>query len=299
MRRRQFLSIMGAGAASLSTSAFASTPENELPDGFGMLVDTTECIGCRKCEGACARSNELTDRPSDSYEDQGVFQESRRMTPDAYTVVNRYPSPVPAEKPTFVKVQCMHCLKPACASARIARALEWQEKGAVTYNASRCMGCRYCMVACPFQVPTYEYNNAFAPRVRKCTFCFERVAKEGKMPACAEVCPPMCLTFAKRSELITLAREKIKQQPERYFNHIYGETEVGGTGWLYVTPRPASTLGFLELDDRPIPKLTETIQHSVFKHGIPPLLLAGFLAAAMKTFGTAEHPAPDDKGTPL
>jgi Fe-S-cluster-containing dehydrogenase component len=186
----------------------------------------------------------------------------------------------------------MHCLKPACASACIVGALRRQETGAVTYDAWKCMGCRYCMVACPFQVPAYEYDNALTPTVRKCTFCFERVKNEGGVPACAEICPPMCLTFAKRSELLVLARNKIQENPSRYAPQIYGEHEVGGTSWLYLTPRPAGELGFLKLGGTPVPQLTESIQHSVFKFGLPPLFLFGVLGAAMKTFARSDSEEP-------
>ena len=255
-----------------------------------MLVDTTECIGCRKCEWACAQANQLTDYPLEAYEDDDVFDHPRRMTEDAFTVVNRYPGAAESETPAYVKAQCMHCLKPACVSACLVGALQKQPNGAVTYDAWKCIGCRYCMVACPFQVPAYEYNDAVTPRVRKCTFCFERVEKEGKMPACAEMCPPMCLTFAKRNELIKLAHEKIQSNPDRYVDHVYGENELGGTAWMYLTARPASELGVPEFDNKPIPEYTEPLQHSLFKFGLPPAMLFGVLTAAMKTFGEKHEP---------
>ncbi len=291
MDRRQFLQILGAagisGAAGSASAAESSAPSE---DGFGMLVDTTECIGCRKCEWACSEANQLTNQPLEAYEDTGVFEHPRRMTNDAFTVVNRYANPDNPKAPTYVKAQCMHCLKPACASACLVGALSKKPNGTVAYDAWKCIGCRYCMVACPFQVPAYEYDDAFTPRVRKCTFCFERVEKEGKMPACAEMCPPMCLTFAKRSELIKLAHEKIQSNPGRYVDHVYGEHELGGTAWMYLTPRPAPELGFLEFGEKPIPEYTEPLQHSLFKFGVPPVLLFGVLTAAMKTFGEKQEP---------
>ncbi len=273
--------------------AFASSSESTPSgDSMGMLVDTTECIGCRKCEWACSQANGLTDLPLEAYEDTSVFATPRRMEANAFTVVNQYANPSGSGKPTSVKSQCMHCLRPACVSACIVGALQRKPNGAVTYDAWKCIGCRYCMVACPFQVPAYEYDDALTPRVRKCTFCFERVQRDGTIPACAAICPPMCLTYAKRSELLTLAREKIAASPDKYHDHIYGEHEVGGTSWLYLTSRPAAEFGLLDLDDKPVPELTESIQHSVFKFGIPPLLLFGLLGAAMNTFAK-EEPAED------
>lgn len=286
--RRDFLAAVGAGTAGAWVANPAVAQEAASSQPFAMLVDTTQCIGCRKCEWACAQSNQLTDKPADAYEDTTVFDSPRRMKADAYTVVNRYTNPSDAAKPIFVKAQCMHCLKPACASACLVGALHRDKSGAVTYDSWKCMGCRYCMVACPFQVPAYEYSNPLTPVVSKCSFCFERVQKEGKLPACAEMCPPMCLTFAPRDEVLALARQRIQDNPDRYVPHIYGEHEVGGTAWLYLTSRPATELGLLNLPGKPVTELPETLQHSVFKYGIPPLLLFGVLGMAMKTFHPEE-----------
>lgn len=272
----------------LSSPGAAASEAEPLPDPMGMLVDTTECIGCRKCEWACNEAQRLTHKPIQEFEDMSVFDRTRRMTSDAFTVVNRYDNPANPEKPVHVKIQCMHCLEPACVSACLVRALQRADNGAVVYDAYKCIGCRYCMLACPFEVPAYEYHVPLTPRVMKCNFCFDRVAKEGRLPACAEMCPPMSLTFGKRSELLTLAHAKMETHPGRYVPRVYGEQEVGGTGWLYLASRPFEELGFLKLESEPVPQLTETIQHSVFKYGLPPLLLYGLLGAAMKVFKAPE-----------
>jgi len=289
MNRRAFLGAAGAGVVGgilLPNPAGAS--ESLALGGMGMLVDTTDCIGCRKCEFACAQENHLTDAPVEAYEDESVFAASRRMDAEAYTVVNRYPNPANLERPIHVKLQCMHCLEPACESACLVGALRREVNGAVSYDANKCMGCRYCMVACPFQVPAYEYDNAFTPKVQKCSLCFERISQDGRIPACAEMCPPMCLTFGKRSELLQLARDKIAADPERYEDRIYGEHEAGGTSWLYLAARPFDELGFLDVGDTPAPRLTETIQHSIFKFGALPAMLFGLLGVAMRTFGGSD-----------
>jgi Fe-S-cluster-containing dehydrogenase component len=142
--------------------------------------------------------------------------------------------------PRYAKKQCMHCIAPACASACPVRAMDKLPTGPVVYNASKCMGCRYCMLACPFDVPKYEYESA-VPRVRKCTFCAERQAK-GLKPACTEVCPSGALSFGRRSELLDQAHERIYRSPDRYLHHIYGEEEAGGTSWLYITDVPLEKL---------------------------------------------------------
>ena len=231
--RRGFFKIAGAtaGASLLTTEARAA--EANL-DGPGVLVDTTLCVGCRGCEAACAEANEL---PPPA-EGDAVFNEKRDTAQQTFTVVNRFEKEPGVER--FVKRQCMHCVAPACASACPVQAMVKLPTGPVTYDASRCMGCRYCMIACPFDVPKYEYESN-APRVRKCTFCAKRQA-EGKGPACAEVCPSGALLYGKRSELIEIAKARIYQQPDRYVHHVYGELEAGGTSWLYISDVPFEKL---------------------------------------------------------
>lgn len=297
LNRRQFLETLGISAAAATPlSATAETPQIPL-DPNGILVDTTTCIGCRKCEWACDQVNgALSGKSLGDFEDTSVYKASRWMDAESLTVVNRFPNEADPEKPIYVKSQCMHCLKPACVSACLVKALTVQEDtGAVVYDAHKCMGCRYCMVACPFQVPAYEYEDPLTPRVMKCSLCFETRQKEGKIPACAEACPPMALTFGKRSELLKLAHEKIETEPGRYIDHIYGEHEVGGTAWLYLASKDFEELDFAKLKDLPPPALTEAIQHGIFKFGIPPLLLFGLLGAAMATFRDREAEGPKAK----
>lgn len=244
----------------------------------GVLVDLTMCVGCRLCEYACRESNGIETGPIESYDDQSVFAQERRPTPDAMTVVNAF-EVEGLESPVYAKVNCLHCNEPACVSACIVGALTKEPCGAVVYDAWKCIGCRYCMVACPFQVPTYEYRDALTPRVRKCEFCTDRT-REGKLPACVEACPRQALVYGKRDELLALAHERIANNPEQYTDHVYGEHEVGGTSWMYLSPVPFERAGFLTLGDAPPGQLTEAIQHGVFKHWIAPIALYGTLATA-------------------
>jgi len=140
------------------------------------------------------------------------------------------------------------------------------------------------MVACPFQIPAYEYHNALTPVVRKCTFCFDRVKQTGDFPACAKICPQEVMTFGKRADLLVAARERIRKHPGRYLPQIYGENEVGGTSWLYLAEVPFEKLGLLKLGHTPVNQLNESVQHSIFKHWIPPLAYFGFLGGLMWTF---------------
>ena len=289
LNRRGFFKIMGAAAGASLTAEAPSADARSLkspPDAHGCLVDLTRCIGCRKCEEACNRVNDLPP-PDRSFEDPTVLNKLRRPDEKTFTVVNRYfPGKLDKQNqlvPTFVKIQCMHCQDPACASACIVGALTKKSNGSVHYDVSKCIGCRYCMVACPFEIPAYEYQDPITPRVMKCTFCFERIEKEGGLPGCAEICPVEAITFGKRSTLLSVAKKRIRENPAKYIDHIYGEAEVGGTSWMYLSGIPFERLGFIEVPDHPTPKLAETIQHTLFSYLWSPIVLFGLLGGVMWT----------------
>jgi len=283
--RRSFFKSAGlltATIAGVSTKTAKASPENILSeDRTGVLVDTTVCIGCRNCEWACKKAHDLPARDLDSYADKSVFKQMRRPDKSALTVVNQYEKEKEINSPINVKVQCMHCDHPACVSACIVGAFSKQENGSVVWDTSKCIGCRYCMVACPFQVPSFEYNKALDPEIRKCDFCFERTAK-GLLPACVDICPVEALTYGPRSELIKIAREKIKKYPEKYIDYIYGENEVGGTAWLYLAGQDlAKSKALPNLGTKPAPGVSESIQHGIFAYFVPPASLYALLAGIM------------------
>ncbi len=286
--RRRFFKISGAmTAATLVSSEVKPEPKNptrESDETYGCLVDTTLCVGCRKCEQVCNERHHLP-KPQISFEEMTVLENERRMDETSYTVVNKYyPENIGSltwrTRPVFVKFQCMHCNDPSCVSACIVGALTKQSNGAVIYDVDKCIGCRYCMVACPFQVPAYEYDDPLTPHVRKCTFCFEYV-KEGGLPACAQVCPREVMVFGKKKDLIKLAHWRMKRHPDKYVDHIYGEKEVGGTSWLYLSSEPFNTIGFPELSEKAPPRLTEAIQHSLFQYFAAPIGLFATLGGVM------------------
>ena len=287
--RRNFFKILSvAGAATAAVQTPAQAWQSQAPSSaYGCLVDLTRCIGCRKCEQACNEVNRLP-APQRSFEDLTVLDRKRRPDEKAFTVINRYYSGMIDDRdkliPTFVKLQCMHCQDPACASACIVGALSKQENGAVNYDVTKCIGCRYCMVACPFEIPAYEYHDPITPRVMKCTFCYERVANEGKLPGCAEICPVEAITFGRRDTLLKVARDRIKENPGRYIDHVYGEREAGGTSWMYLSAQPFEKLGFVTLPDHPMPRLAETIQHSLYSYLWSPIVLFGMLSGIMWAF---------------
>jgi formate dehydrogenase iron-sulfur subunit len=295
------LGLAGAATGAMPSPAAASSAEaaaTASPNYVGVLADTTLCIGCRKCEEACAGRNHLP-RLARSFADRDILRTFRRPTATAFTVVNMFQGSPSRDQAalssTYVKAQCMHCLQPSCVSACIVGALTKAPDGAVVYNPTICLGCRYCQVACPFEVPAYEFNEPLKPRVRKCELCTDHAAGTGANPACAASCPTEALVFGRRADLLALAKDRLKRRPDRYLDHIYGETEVGGTSWLYLTGRPVEQIGMLRLQDRPPRERTEAIQHGIFKYGALPVAFYGLLYGLM-WYHNREKPDPPAGG---
>jgi Fe-S-cluster-containing dehydrogenase component len=255
MKRRKFIGMLAGAGACLAASTASAGGNHHFtgyPESFGVLFDSTKCIGCRKCEAACNKVNELPAQPV-PFDDLTVMDKRRRTHHDTFTVVNKY---AVGDKPVYRKQQCNHCLEPACASACFVGAFKKDKTGAVSYDASKCVGCRYCMIACPFEIPTYEYHDPVTPRVRKCTMCQPRI-EEGKLPGCVEDCPKGALIFGRREDLLGIARERIRKHPDMYINHIYGDHEMGGTSWLYISGAPFAQIGLREdLGVTPAPEFT-------------------------------------------
>ena len=239
MKRRELLKLFGVAAGAAISARPAGAEETRAATGsgdpVGVLVDTTKCIGCRSCEFACAAANGLPEP------DPNVVPSPDRDTSTTqWTVVKGYQV---ADRTITVKRQCMHCLQPACAAACLTKAMYKTPDGPVTWRGGdRCMGCRYCMVSCPFDVPKFEYHSA-TPRIQKCQLCAARVAA-GEQPACVAACPAGALTFGRRNNLLDEARTRIYTQPASYVHKIYGEHEVGGTSWLYLSAVPFEQIGF-------------------------------------------------------
>ncbi|MBM4311977.1 MAG: 4Fe-4S dicluster domain-containing protein [Deltaproteobacteria bacterium] len=218
------------------------------------LIDLTKCTGCRSCQVACKQWNELQ---SEDTANTGTYQNPGLLSDKTWTLIKF--NEIEKQDSVhwfFTKVGCMHCEQPACASVCPVGAFTKTETGAVVYNGKVCIGCRYCMIACPFRIPTYEWKKAF-PLVKKCTFCFDRQS-ESQVPACARACPTGAISFNTREEMIKKAKGLISKYPDRYNPHIYGEKEVGGTAVLLLAPITAdfSELGFPKLSERPLPTWT-------------------------------------------
>ncbi|MFC1661526.1 4Fe-4S dicluster domain-containing protein [Gemmatimonadota bacterium] len=270
MQRRSLLKTIGVAGASLVVGRNLHAQEagsGGTSEPVGVLVDTTKCLGCRMCERACAEAHGLPEpeRDLDLYE-------GRTTSPEHWTVVQACET---GRGRVTVKRQCMHCLQPACGAACLTAAMHKTPEGPVIWREDKCMGCRFCMISCPFDVPKFEFDSP-NPEIRKCDMCFERL-QAGEEPACVASCPTGALTFGNRSELLEEARRRIYTEPDRYFHHIYGEHEAGGTSWLYLSPVPFEELGFpTHLSSAPYPTYTREFLYAVplVLTVVPPFLFA-------------------------
>jgi len=300
-RRTMLKSGVAAAIAALLSPPRQSSGHQvkEYPDSMGVLVDLGRCVGCRSCEAACNAEQGLPE-PEKPFNDMTVFDElehgrQRRTDETRYTVVNRYEVPG-REHPLFRKVQCNHCQEPACLTSCFVNAYTRTPEGAVIYNQDVCVGCRTCMIACPFYIPAFKFSSAFSPRIQKCVFCYDTRLKYGKPPACVEACPQEALVFGRRQDLIKVGRRRIEEHRDRYVDHIYGEYEAGGTSWLYLSPVPFAEIGFnTELPHAPILDSVKNFLGIVpMVLTIWPALFAGFhlLATRKETAagGAADHP---------
>lgn len=320
LTRRQFLrsSAVTVAAACGSATGWGTTNGVEgASEKPGVLVDLTRCIGCRACMRACSVRNALPesslltvsigdrkDLPRDLEPEEipafrlgaqggspsamaerarGVAVESLRF--DRWTVVN---AEGPEDASLFVKRQCMHCVDPACVSVCPVAALQQLPSGAVVYRQDRCIGCRYCMFACPFGVPTFEWGAAMTPVIGKCQWCAQGPVNPG--PACVAACPTGALKSRTRGELLFEAKARIHSHPEIYVDHVYGEHEAGGTAWMYLSSVPFTTLNFPKnLPNHSLPSLTRVALH------ILPFVVA-VLAVVLSVVSRVARPAGETHG---
>jgi formate dehydrogenase iron-sulfur subunit len=189
----------------------------------GLLFDTTLCYGCGDCLVACRRKNGLPE-----------YGPHDKLDANNFTILRK-------ENGQFIRRMCMHCELPTCATVCPVGALTKQESGAVTYDTAKCMGCRYCLVACPFEVPTFQWDE-WNPQVRKCNLCADRIA-QGLQPACAAACPTEATLFHDRDMLIKVAEARIREYAEKYQDRIFGLTEAGGTSVMYISSLTPESLG--------------------------------------------------------
>lgn len=276
LSRRDFLRRVGAGAAAAVAAQLlagqarpAEAREAPTTPTWGMLIDLTRCTGCSSCALACKESNGLpnADVPPQALDSETyTFVEAREVTTAGGQTETRY-----------VKRQCMHCLNPACVSACPAAAMYKSEAGPVIYRPNRCLGCRYCQIACPFGVPRFDWDNGLDPEISKCWLCYERL-QAGQQPACVDACPTGALRFGRREDLLAQAHAQIASQPGRYVDHVFGESEAGGTSILYLSDVPFEELGFpTRVPETAPPEETEKVMATL------PYVIAGVTATMAGT----------------
>jgi formate dehydrogenase iron-sulfur subunit len=216
---------------------------------LAILVDVTRCAGCERCTVACVEAN---------HNDPVIAEVDRATTADGLSA-QRWCTVVEADAGRFARKSCMHCLEPSCVAACLVGGLSKTEQGPVVYDPDKCIGCRYCMLACPFHVPRYEWSNV-APFMRKCDMCAERLAHGGR-PACVEACPHDALSFGTREAMLAEARARTADKAAGYLPRVWGETELGGTSVLYVSDVDLGALGWPGAEASSIPAITDPVIH--------------------------------------
>jgi Fe-S-cluster-containing dehydrogenase component len=303
IKRRDFLKVAAAGGLAVAANAhpaLARESRTRIKDAVGFLYDSTVCTGCKACVSACKQYNDLP--PSFSTNDK-LWDDPLDTDSKTYNIIKLYKDGTGEVKDrekdghAYIKRQCMHCVDPACVSACPVSALQKRPSdGVVTYNKSACIGCRYCQLACPFNIPKFEFEKTF-PQIRKCQMCSHRLEK-GDIAACAEFCPTGATVFGKVEDLLAEAKKRLQYKPgskqvypvahmngkltaERtvtpYVNTVYGEKDGGGTQVLILAGIPHEKLGLPVLEERSDAQRSETIQHTLYKGMIAPIVLLGGL----------------------
>jgi len=303
--RRTALKVLACGGAATVASALPS-PAREAktaPAGaIGMLYDTTRCIGCKTCVVACKQANDRDPDPG-PWQDDKLYDAPVDLNADTKNVIKLLAD---GEYRSYMKAQCMHCVDPACAAACMLGSLHKDEvTGIVGYDPAYCVGCRFCMMACPFNVPKFEFDSP-TPNIVKCELCRHRVKDQaavtasgftrypsGQGPACCEVCPREAVIYGKRDELLAEAQRRIAANPGLYHqDRVYGEHDGGGTQVLYLSHVPFAKLGLPELGERGTPHVAYTVQEGIYyklPFVAPAALYAALVAVQVRNRKTGEE----------
>ena len=214
---------------------------------YSILMDVTKCTGCEKCVNACIEENNLN-----KYRAEFARANAKEgLSADKFLSIKQI------DKERYVRKSCMHCLEPSCVSACLVGGLEKLETGQVIYHEDKCIGCRYCMLSCPFNIPRYEWDEP-VPYVQKCQMCYDNL-RRGELPACVKACPNNAIKFGDREELLRIAHQTIRNNSSKYINHIWGEKELGGTSVIYISDVDLTGESWPARAGFTIPELTEPL----------------------------------------
>lgn len=302
IKRRDFLkaAVTGGAVAALPAPAEARPNLEVPPKAVGMLYDATLCIGCKACMVGCKEANEM---PVESSDVSPIWDTPMDTSGKTKNIIKVYTDGTAEVKDretdgfSFVKRHCMHCVDPGCISVCPVTAMRKDpETGVVTYHEEACIGCRYCVWACPYNIPKWDFDDAFG-KINKCEFCNHLLA-EGKLPACVDRCPTGASLFGTHEEMLEEAHRRLALEPgdtydyprntlddpnrheavvPHYIDRVYGETQGGGTQVMVLAGVPFGKLDLPDMPERSYASISETIQHTVYKGLIAPLALLGGL----------------------
>jgi len=285
VNRRDVLKVLLGGTAVTaiagSTSHVAKAAPDiiqPLDDAVGLLYDATKCIGCRACMPACENANGLVPDRGSSH---GLYMQPEALNSQTKNLIKLYVAADGHER-SFIKQQCMHCVDPACVSGCPMQALHKEPHGVVGWDPSLCIGCRYCQIACPFNIPKFEWYRV-NPKIVKCELCRHIVGKTAAQPACTRVCPTHAVIYGKRADLLAEAHRRIQEKPGYYFeDRVYGETEGGGTQCLILAHVEYSKLGLPKMGPQSNASRVRRVTNVIYQGFLTPVVIYGGLVAIVR-----------------
>ena len=309
MKRRDFLKGAAGGLALLTLDSKvvdARTVEALPPNALGILYDSTLCVGCNACMASCKKANSMIPEMTG---EQEIWDNPQDLSASTLNIIKKFSSGTGAHKDqeedgyAFIKRQCLHCVDPSCVTACPVTALaKDNDTGIVTYDKNACIGCRYCQVACPYNIPKFEWDDPY-PEIVKCELCSHLIAK-GEISACCSVCPTGASLFGPVAELLNETRRRLQMKPgklykfpvysidsgkwhelnaPKYQQHVYGQDELGGTQVMYMAAVPFEKLGLPSFPKQSFVSMASGIQYAIYKGMVYPLVvLAGLIFMANK-----------------